>query len=454
MALVPTAEPALAGTHPQPFLAEPLLSAPLLPEPHMSEPHMMECRDCGLVQLVPALPPGARATCPRCDAVLRTTRHNPLTLPLALNLTGLMLFGVGSTMSIMSLSSAGQHSGATLLSGPIGLERYGLIGLGAVVAVTTLAVPLVRVVGNIAVLLALRADRPPAWTKGVYALAEHLRPWSMIEIYLLGVFVAYVKLISMAQIELGAALFALGALTVTMVAADALTDDHAVWEAIDRAPALPRHRARSAGIFAARLHPIGCHTCGLVSLGRDGTHCPRCGFTLHHRRTNAIARAWALLIAAVILYIPANIYPVLVIHQLGSTLPSTILGGVHELMQAGMWPLALLVFVASVVVPILKIVCMVFLLVTTQIGWPNALKERTVLYRIVEFVGRWSMIDVFMISILVALVQFGAITSIGPGRGATAFACVVILTMFAAECFDPRLMWDSAREPNQDAKPT
>jgi len=439
MALAPTADPAHAGAHPEPLL---------------SEPHTIECRDCGLVQLVPALPPASRVTCARCDAVLRTTRHNPLSLPLALNLTGLMLFGLGSTMSIMSLSSAGQHSGATLLSGPAGLERYGLIGLGAIVAATTLAVPLVRVVGNIAVLLALRAARPPAWTKGVYAIAEHLRPWSMIEIYLLGVFVAYVKLISMAHIELGAALFALAALTITMVAADALTDDHAVWEAIDRAPPLPRQRARSAGLLSSRLHLIGCHTCGLVSLGRDGTHCPRCGFALHHRRTDSIARAWALLIAAVILYVPANIYPILVINQLGSTLPSTILGGVHELIQAGMWPLALLVFVASVVVPILKIVCMVFLLVTTQIGWRHALKERTILYRIVDFVGRWSMIDVFMISILVALVQFGAITSISPGRGATAFAFVVILTMFAAECFDPRLMWDAAADQDDEADPT
>lgn len=435
MVFAPTADPALAGTHPEPLL---------------SDPHMVECHDCGLIQLVPALPPATRATCPRCDAVLRTTRRNPLTLPLALNLTGLMLFGLGSSMSIMSLTAAGQHSGATLLSGPAGLERYGLLGLGAIVAVTTLAVPLVRVVGNIVVFLALHAERPPAWTKGVYALSEHLRPWSMIEIYLLGVFVAYVKLLSMAYIELGAALFALGALTITMVAADALTDDHAVWEAIDRAPALPRQRARSAGILGARLHLIGCHTCGLVSLGRDGTHCPRCGFALHHRRSNAIARAWALLIAGIILYIPANLFPILIIHQLGSTLPSTILGGVHELMLAGMWPLALLVFVASVVVPILKIVCMVFLLVTTQMGWSNALKERTILYRIVDFVGRWSMIDVFMISILVALVQFGAITAIAPGRGATAFACVVILTMFAAECFDPRLMWDAASDPGPD----
>jgi len=406
--------------------------------------HLFECRDCGLIQHVPEMPPGARACCTRCDSVLRATRTDPFGLPLALNLTGLMLFGLGSSMTLMSLSSAGQHTAASLLSGPLGLKHYGQAALAVVVVITTVAVPLARVAGMIAVLLALRLPRPPSWTKGVYAVVEHLRPWSMIEIYLLGVFVAYVKLISMAHIDLGAALYALGALTVAMVAADAVIDDHAIWEAIDRGPRPGRARARSAGIMGVNLTRIGCHTCGLVSRGRDGAHCPRCGFRLQHRKTHSLTRAWALLIAAVILYVPANVYPVLVIVQLGSKLPSTILGGVHELVQAGMWPLALLVFVASVVVPILKIVCLGFLLISTQCGATWGLKERTVLYRVVEFVGRWSMIDVFMVSLLVALVQFGSITSIAPGHGATAFAAVVILTMFAAECFDPRLMWDAA----------
>jgi paraquat-inducible protein A len=375
-----------------------------------TQSHLLECRDCGQIQRVPSLPAGDRAACLRCDAVLRQTRTDPFGLPLALNLTGLLLFGLGATMTLMSLSSSGQHTAASLLSGPLGLERYGLLALAAVVTITTVAVPLARVAGMIAVLLALRWPNPSGWVKGVYAIVEHLRPWSMIEIYLLGVFVAYVKLISMAHIVVGPALYALGALTVAMVAADAVVDDHAIWEAIDRGRRPSRTHARSAGLLGRSLRRIGCHTCGLVSRGRDGAHCPRCGFALHHRKAHAIARAWALLIAAVILYIPANIYPVLIIHQLGSTLPSTILGGVHELILAGMWPLALLVFVASVVVPILKIVCMVVLLVSTQTGARWGLRERTILYRLVDFVGRWSMIDVFMISILVALVQFGSLT--------------------------------------------
>jgi paraquat-inducible protein A len=173
--------------------------------------------------------------------------------------------------------------------------------------------------------------------------------------------------------------------------------------------------------------------------------CPRCGFRLRDRKPGSLQRTWALALAALVLYIPANIYPVLTVVQLGAGQPSTILGGVQELLELGMWPLAALVFFASVAVPVLKLVGLGILLITTHTGTGWALRDRTVLYRVVDAIGRWSMIDIFMESILVALVQFGQLASVYPGPGAIAFAAVVILTMLAARSFDPRLMWDSAR---------
>jgi paraquat-inducible protein A len=172
-------------------------------------------------------------------------------------------------------------------------------------------------------------------------------------------------------------------------------------------------------------------------------HCPRCGSALHARKPNSIARTWALLLAAAILYVPANLYPVMTVISLGQGTPDTILSGVEELAHAGMWPLALLVFFASITVPMLKLIGLTVMLISTQTRSHRRLRDRTVLYRIVEFVGRWSMIDVFMISILVGLVQLGNLATIEPGIGAVSFACVVILTMLAAESFDPRLMWDA-----------
>jgi paraquat-inducible protein A len=377
--------------------------------------------------------------------MLRQTRVDPMTLPLALNLAALILFLLGSIMTLMSVSTAGQQTVATLLSGPISLEQSGLWELSLVVILTTVAVPLARVLCTLTVLLGLRLPHPPRELRSIFAWAEFLRPWSMIEIYLLGAFVAYVKLSDMTQVDLGVALYALAGLMVVMVAADVAIDDQAVWETLEPRKRRPSRWERPAGTFGTPLSRIGCHTCGLVSRASPGAHCPRCGFALRYRKWNSIARAWALLIAAALLYVPANVYPVMTVIRLGAGGPSTIIGGVHELILAGMWPLAALVFTASIVVPLLKLFGLSLLLVSTQFRWRTRLRERTVLYRVVDLVGRWSMIDVFMVSILVALVQFGAIAMVRPGVGATAFAAVVILTMFAAASFDPRLMWDAAQ---------
>ncbi len=149
-----------------------------------------------------------------------------------------------------------------------------------------------------------------------------------------------------------------------------------------------------------------------------------------------------MVITAAILYIPANLFPVMTVISLGKGEPDTIISGVVSLADSGMWPLAVLVIFASVLVPMLKLLGLMTLLITTQRGLIWRLRDRTVLYRIIEFVGRWSMIDIFMLSILVALVQLGEIATIEPGIGAIAFAGVVITTMIASETFDPRLMWD------------
>jgi paraquat-inducible protein A len=175
------------------------------------------------------------------------------------------------------------------------------------------------------------------------------------------------------------------------------------------------------------------------------THCPRCEAPLHHRKPDSLARTWALVIAAAVLYVPANYYPVLTVVQLGAGSPSTIIGGVEELLSSGMYPLAALVFFASIAVPMMKLVGLTVMLVTTQTGNAGWLRDRTRLYHAVRWIGRWSMIDIFMEALLGALVKFGNLVTIEPGIGAMAFCGVVILTMFAAETFDPRLMWDAAR---------
>jgi paraquat-inducible protein A len=174
--------------------------------------------------------------------------------------------------------------------------------------------------------------------------------------------------------------------------------------------------------------------------------CPRCEAHIHLRKPNSISRTWALLIAAYILYIPANLLPVMTVISFGKGNPDTILSGVKELIHAGMLPIALVVFFASITVPVLKLLTLTYLLLSVQYKSRWRPRERTFLYRITEVVGRWSMIDIFMISILIALVKLEAVATIEPGMGAISFASVVILTMFAAIGFDPRLIWDKMEE--------
>jgi len=172
------------------------------------------------------------------------------------------------------------------------------------------------------------------------------------------------------------------------------------------------------------------------------SYCPNCYAKIHPRKPKSLRRTWALLIAATALYLPANILPVMTVIFQGSGEPSTIMGGVFHLLDGGMWPLAAIVFIASIFVPVMKLLILAGLAWSVQRRSRWNPKDRTRFYRVTEFVGRWSMVDIFVIAILVALVQFGNLASVYPGLGAISFAVVVILTMFASHSFDPRLIWD------------
>lgn len=189
-----------------------------------------------------------------------------------------------------------------------------------------------------------------------------------------------------------------------------------------------------------------CHECHQLNrqeseAGRQ--YCSRCGGLLHARRPNSLARTWALLLTAAILYIPANLLPIMTVNSLGRGQSDTIMSGVLELVHLGMVPIAAVVFVASILVPTFKLVGIALLLYSVQRHQPMSARQRILMFRFIEWIGRWSMLDIFVIAILVALVNFGSLASIEPGMGAVAFASVVVLTMLAALTFDPRLIWDN-----------
>ena len=203
-----------------------------------------------------------------------------------------------------------------------------------------------------------------------------------------------------------------------------------------------------AELSAAVAGLVACESCGLLSRSAGGvpSRCARCGAGLASRRPNSIQRTWALAIAAAICYVPANILPVLTTQTLASSRSDTIMSGVAALYTSGSWPLALIVLIASVMIPLGKLAALTYLLISVRLGSANGTRDRTRLYRMIELIGRWSMLDVFVVAFVVALIQFQPVMASQPGPGLPFFAAVVVLTMLATTSFDPRLLWDAAHE--------
>jgi paraquat-inducible protein A len=394
----------------------------------------MECRDCGLFQRVLPLKEGDVATCGRCKATLKRRHGNSASLACVCVAAVLYMFAI--PLPIMNLHAAGRFSSGTLFTGPEVLDLHGMGEVGWLVILTLVVAPALKLIVLLTALLGERSRHPPRWLPWVFGWFERIGPWAMVDVFLLGVFVAYTRLRALAEVEVGLALVALFGVMLTMVAADAVLDRHAIWDALEKH--IPRRPEPSHG----RL--IGCDVCGRVSLSEDGAPCPRCEHRLHRRKHDSVSRAWAFLIAGAALYIPANTLDIMWVSRMGRGGPHTIMSGVIELFDNHLWPLAIIVLLASICVPVFKLVALAVLLVSTRQGWTPYLVARARVFRVIAVIGRWSMIDIFALTTLVALVRLGFLATVLPGEGAAAFAGVVVLTMFATECFDPRLMWDSA----------
>lgn len=200
-------------------------------------------------------------------------------------------------------------------------------------------------------------------------------------------------------------------------------------------------------VTALSLGLLSCHVCGQLArqpIGGGAVRCPRCNVPLHSRRPRSVSTTWALTLASMLLYLPANLLPIMETSSFLGSQQDTILSGVLFLWRSGSWPLAAVVFFASVMVPLLKIIALLHLLLSVQRRSSHRMLQRARLYRLVEFVGRWSMLDIYVIVILAALVRFQGLATVQAGPAALAFGGVVVLTMLAAMSFDPRLIWDAA----------
>jgi len=311
------------------------------------------------------------------------------------------------------------------------------------VIMTIVVLPAVYLLGVIWLQFGLLRDRPLPYSRDIARTLAHLIPWMMADVFIIGALVSLIKIVGIAQIELGISFWAFCAFAMLLLMTTQSIDADWMWFSLEGEPLAPE--GTQTGRPAAEQNLTGCPTCGLINrLSDQGRgYCSRCHEKLHQRLPHSLQRTWALLGASAIMYIPANVYPIMTTTSLGHSSPSTIIGGVVQLIQMGSWPIAAVIFIASVIVPVGKLVALTWLCIVVRRSNVLNANSRTRLYRLTEFIGRWSMVDVFVVAILVALIRAGSLMSITPGPAALAFGCVVVLTMLAAMTFDPRLIWDT-----------
>lgn len=407
----------------------------------MSQDSLTECLECGLLQRIPAVPSGGTAQCVRCGGVLYRNRPDSLNRTLALTVAGLVLFIVANSFPFLDFEMQGRSTQTTLITGVVDLYQGGDWPIAAVVLFTSILAPGLQLALLLVVLIPLSLNRMPSWLPRLFRLIRTLVPWGMMDVFMVGILVAVVKLADLASIVPGTSLFALVVLIFVLAAAQSALDPDLVWSRVPMVPRLTRPP------LAGEPY-LSCDVCELVvrpvdaRRDRHRLRCPRCTDVLHPRKPASLQRTWALLIAAVVFYVPANLLPIMTVTSLGRSQSDTIFSGVSFMLDHDMWPLAVVIFTASIFVPLLKLVSLALLLVSVQVRSAWRPRERTRLYRVVEAIGRWSMVDVYVVTILVALVRLGNLASVQAELGAVFFCAVVVLTMLAAMSFDPRLIWD------------
>lgn len=399
---------------------------------------LIACHECDALFVQNKIPVGARANCARCGNLLYRNIANSASKSLALYLSAFILLVIANVYPFLSMRTTGLEEVGLIYSGGLALYEFGMGELGLVVVLTSIIFPLLSILGMLYLLIPHAFGYLPLFHQQVFQIIKIAEPWSLLSVFMLGTLVAVVKLQSLATVIPGLGLIAFCIMLVVYSAARTSFDSEAFW-------ALSTVKQATTQDVAPGTSVTNCHTCGLVRPFSANVHpCGRCGASVHHRNKDSLQRTVAYLFAASMMLIPANILPIMTVKVLGSGHPDTIISGVIRLIESGLWGLALIVLIASVVVPAMKLTALGYLIYSVNKGSDWRPKDRTLLYRITHVVGAWSMVDVFLVGLLAGLVKLGLIATIEPGLGATFFCAAVIMTILAANNFDSRLIWDRA----------
>lgn len=374
------------------------------------------CHECALKISLPTLQVSQKALCPRCGYHLTAVHNNAVERILALSVTSIVFLLASIPFEFLAFKANGLENKFTIIESFTFLFTQDYAALAIIEILTIFAVPLFILSGLIYLLVFLKHQKIPMHARKVMDMTFTLIPWAMVEIFLVGVLVSLIKIMSMADVSLGPSFFALTLFAFFMTTVILHVDKHQLYQLLKDVEEQSNKKVKDDVTDA------------VISKGAMNP-------------SVSIQRTWALIITAVTLYIPANILPIMTTRLLGQDEPSTIFGGVVLLWQLGSYPIAIVIFIASVAIPIAKFIALAWLNYSVQKSQIHLTSERIKVYRIAEFIGRWSMVDVFVVIVLASLIQLGNTMSIYPGVATLAFSGSVVLTMLAAMTFEPKLIW-------------
>jgi len=387
--------------------------------------NIAECHECALSVNISLLVERQKAICPRCGMMLTAKHHNALDRILAYSFSSIFFLLLSLPFEFLAFQSNGIERKIDILTSLTILTENNYLVLAVLEVLTIFVIPALILFSFIYLTISLRKGNYPRGGQYLLNLTYKLLPWSMVEIFVVGVLVSLVKIISLADISLGPSFFAYILFSLSMTAAVLNMDKHQLQERLNISK-LNRQ---------TKTHQIAPKVNQEIS--------PDKNISLLLKKKISVQKTWALLITSIVFYIPANILPIMNTRFLGQDEPSTILGGVILLWKMGSYPIAAVIFIASVAVPMAKMLVLAWLNYSVHHQHVHFSKERIKLYRLAEFVGRWSMVDVYVVIILVTLIQLGNTMSIYPGGAALAFSGVVITTMLAAMSFEPQFIWQT-----------
>lgn len=394
------------------------------------------CPQCDTLFSLPDVKSNQSAHCPRCNARIINGRDWSMTRLTAMAVTMLLLMPFAFSEPLLTIRLLGTNIRASLLEGVLQMAQQGNVIAASMVAFCTIAAP-ATLVGSIAYLFF--GNKLGMNLRPVLLMLDRLKEWVMLDIYLVGIAVASIKVQDYANITPGPGLVAFISLAVLSLVTLIHMNIEQLWHRFYPQP--------QPHVAPERLRVcLNCHHTGLPD---ERKRCPRCHTPLYFRRNFSLQKSWAALISSIVLLIPANMLPISIIYLNGARQEDTILSGILSL-ASGNVPVAIVVFIASILVPFTKVIVLITLLCSIHFKCEQGLKTRVRLLRVVTWVGRWSMLDLFVISLTMSLVNRDQLLAFTMGPAAFYFGSAVILTILAVEWLDSRLLWDAHATGNAD----